>query len=229
MHDLLKLVPTVPTDNTLAFIKIKACRLPGAKSLSEPIMAQFTDANIGHYVLMSYQHDKKRIRSKSRLNQSGGHLEFWWLDWSKYKNDARNDFSMPKCVGSLLLHSFRYQFVFKLNFQYGHRRPFWILASHIFRRHFREGANSFLNTPKSSNQVSNLTMLSMVTAPPDCTQLYWLCRIGWTLSFKDKYFKYFSHLRHIYIYIYICIYGKWNTRCTSIPLPLYGVSSPVII
>ena len=68
---------------------------------------------------------------------AGGHLEFWWLDWSKCKNDARNGFSMPKLVGNVVLHSFRYQFVFKLHFQYGHRRQFWILASQKFRR--REG------------------------------------------------------------------------------------------
>ena len=58
---------------------------------------------------------------------------------TKYKNDARNEFSMPELVGKVVLHSFRYQSVFKLHFQYGHRRPFWILASHKFRRHFREG------------------------------------------------------------------------------------------
>ena len=55
---------------------------------------------------------------------AGGYLELWWLDWSKYKNDARNVFSMPKLVGKGVLHSFRYQFVFKLHFQYGRRRPF---------------------------------------------------------------------------------------------------------
>ena len=55
------------------------------------------------------------------------------------KNDARNGFSMPTLVGKVVFHSFRYQFVFKLHFQYGHRRLFWILASHKFRRHFREG------------------------------------------------------------------------------------------
>ena len=33
------------------------------------------------------------------------------------------------------------------------------------------GAKFFLNTSKSSNQVPNLTMLSVVTGPPDCTQL----------------------------------------------------------
>ena len=70
---------------------------------------------------------------------AGGHLEFWWFDWSKYKNDARNGFSVQNLVGKVVLHSFRYQ---------------------IFR-----------NTSKSSNQVSNLTMLSVVTGPPDCTQL----------------------------------------------------------
>ena len=35
------------------------------------------------------------------------------------------------------------------------------------------GLNFFLNTSKSSNQVSNLNMLSVVTGPPDCTQLLW--------------------------------------------------------
>ena len=73
---------------------------------------------------------------------AGGYLEFWWLDWSKYKKDARNGFSMPKLIGKVVLHSFRYQFVFKLHFQYGRRWPFWILASHKFRRHFREGHGS---------------------------------------------------------------------------------------
>ena len=74
----------------------------------------------------------------------GGHLEFWWLDWSKYQNEARNGFSMPKSVGKVVLHSFPYQFVLKLHFQYGRRRPFWILASHKFRRHFREGHGGYI-------------------------------------------------------------------------------------
>ena len=81
---------------------------------------------------------------------------------------------MPKLVGKVVLHSFRYQFVFKLHFQYGHPRPFWIRlltnSAAIFARVM--GAKFFLNTSKSSNQVSNLTMLSVVTGPPDCTQLY---------------------------------------------------------
>ena len=106
------------------------------------------------------------------LETAGGHLEFLWLDWSKYRNNARNWFSIPKLVGKMVLHSFRYQFVFKLHFQYGHRWPFWILDSAaIFARVM--GDDFFLNTSKSSNQVSNLTVLSVVTGPPDCTQLYY--------------------------------------------------------
>ena len=80
---------------------------------------------------------------------------------------------MPKLVGKVVLHSFPYQFVFKLHFQYGRRRPFWIWlltnSAAIFARVI--GAKFFLNTSKSSNQVSNLTMLSVVTGPPDCTRL----------------------------------------------------------
>ena len=49
---------------------------------------------------------------------------------------------------------------------------FWLLTNSaaIFTRVMR--ARFFLNTSKSSNQVPNLTMLSVVTGPPDCTQLY---------------------------------------------------------
>ena len=48
---------------------------------------------------------------------------------------------------------------------------FWLLTNSaaIFARVM--GAKFFINTSKSSNQVSNLTMLSVVTGPPDCTQL----------------------------------------------------------
>ena len=48
---------------------------------------------------------------------------------------------------------------------------FWLLTNSaaIFARVM--GAKFLLNTSKSSNQVSNLTMLSVVTGPPDCTQL----------------------------------------------------------
>ena len=69
---------------------------------------------------------------------AGGHLEFWWLDWPKCKIDTRNGFSMSQLVGKVVLQSFRCQFVFKLHFQYGRPRLFWILASHKFRRHFLE-------------------------------------------------------------------------------------------
>ena len=72
----------------------------------------------------------------------GGHLEFWCLDLSKYRNDARNGFPMLHLVGKVVLHGFLCRFVFKLLFQYGRRRPFWILASHEFRRHFCEGHGS---------------------------------------------------------------------------------------
>ena len=74
---------------------------------------------------------------------AGGHLEFWWLDWWKYNNDARNRFSMPKLVGKMVLHSFRYEFIFKLHFQYGHRQPVWALASYKFRRYFCEGHGGY--------------------------------------------------------------------------------------
>ena len=49
---------------------------------------------------------------------------------------------------------------------------FWLLTNSaaIFARVM--GAKFFRNTSKSSNQVSNLTMLSVVTGPPDCTQLF---------------------------------------------------------
>ena len=57
----------------------------------------------------------------------GGHLEFWYLDSSKYKNDVRNGLSMLHLVGKVILHGFLWPFTFKLHFQYGHRRPSWSL------------------------------------------------------------------------------------------------------
>ena len=56
-----------------------------------------------------------------------GHLEFWYLDSSKYKNDARNGLSMPHLKGKVILHGFLWPFTFKLHFQYGRRQPSWIL------------------------------------------------------------------------------------------------------
>ena len=80
---------------------------------------------------------------------------------------------MPKLVGEVVLHSFRYQFVFKLHFQYGHRRPFWILASHKFRRHFREGHGGkfFSKYFKELKSSVKPYYASVVTGPPDCTRL----------------------------------------------------------
>ena len=57
----------------------------------------------------------------------GGPLEFRYLDSSKYKNGARNGLSMPHLVGKVILHRFLWPFTFKLHFQYGRRRPSWIL------------------------------------------------------------------------------------------------------
>ena len=101
----------------------------------------------------------------------GGHLEFWCLGSSIYRSDARNRLSMLHLVGKVVLHGFLCRFVFKLLFQYGHRRPFWLVpnSAAIFARVM--GAHLFLSTSKSSNQVSNLAMLSLVTGPPDITQL----------------------------------------------------------
>ena len=57
----------------------------------------------------------------------GGHLEFWYLDSSKNKTDARNGLSMPHLVGQVILHGFLWPFTFKLHFQYGRRRSSLIL------------------------------------------------------------------------------------------------------
>ena len=65
-------------------------------------------------------------QKKMKLVDSG-HLEFWYLDSSKYKNDARNGLSIPHLVGKVILHGFLWPFTFKLHFQYGCRRPSWIL------------------------------------------------------------------------------------------------------
>ena len=57
----------------------------------------------------------------------GGHLEFWYLDSSKYKDDARNWLSMPHLVRKVILHGLLWPFTSKLHFQYDRRRPSWIL------------------------------------------------------------------------------------------------------
>ena len=73
---------------------------------------------------------------------ASGHLEFWCSNLPKYKNGVINGLTMPHLVGKMVLHRFLCPFIFKFHFQYGRWRPFWILASPKFRRHFREGHGS---------------------------------------------------------------------------------------
>ena len=49
----LKFVPKGPINNIPALVQIMAWRRPGAKPLSEPMMASFTDAYMRHSVPMS--------------------------------------------------------------------------------------------------------------------------------------------------------------------------------
>ena len=69
---------------------------------------------------------------------------------------------------------------------------FWLLTNSaaIFARVM--GAKFFLNTSKSSNQVSNLTMLSVVTGPPDCTQLICVTLPQWVNTYDFLVFAYVS-------------------------------------
>ena len=97
------------------------------------------------YATFSRKSDSRRVSMTIHLKVTfsiwpqAAILNFGGWTGQNTKKDARSGFSMPQLVGKVVLHSFRYQFGFKLHFQYGHRRPFWILASHKFRRHFREG------------------------------------------------------------------------------------------
>ena len=52
-------------------------------------------------------------------------IDRWWP--SKYNNNARNGLSIPHLVGKVILHGFLWPFTLKLHFQYGRRRPSWIL------------------------------------------------------------------------------------------------------
>ena len=80
---------------------------------------------------------------------------------------------MSKLVGKWYYTAFDINFFssYISNMASGGHFGFWFLTNStaIFARVM--GSNFFLNTSKSSNQVSNLTMLSLVTGPPDCTQL----------------------------------------------------------
>ena len=62
---------------------------------------------------------------------AGGHLEFWWLDWSKYKNDARNGFSMPKWVGKVVYTAFEVNWFssYISNVAVGSHFGFWLLTN----------------------------------------------------------------------------------------------------
>ena len=71
---------------------------------------------------MGYMAQKRQMKLVD-----GGHLEFWYLDSSQYINDARNGLSIPHFVGKMILHGFPWPFTFELHFQYGRRRPSWIL------------------------------------------------------------------------------------------------------
>ena len=81
----------------------------------------------------------------------GGHLEFWYLDSSKYKNDARNGLSMPHLVGKVILHGFLWPFTLKLHFQYGRRRPSWILMAGLVK--YKNDARNEFSMPKLVGKV----------------------------------------------------------------------------
>ena len=49
----LKLVPRGPIDNKPALVQVMVCRRTGDKPLPEPMMVQFTDAYMWHWVEMS--------------------------------------------------------------------------------------------------------------------------------------------------------------------------------
>ena len=72
------------------------------------------------------------IKTEKMELVDGGHLEFLYLD-SKYKNDARNGLSMPHLVGKVISHGLLWPFTLKLHFQYGRRRPPWILMAGLVK------------------------------------------------------------------------------------------------
>ena len=88
----------------------------------------------------------------------GGHLEFWYLDSSKYKHEARNGLSMPHLVGKVILHGFLWPFTFKLHFQYGRRWPFWILMVGLIK--IQKRCQKWILHVKISRK-SGITQLSM--------------------------------------------------------------------
>ena len=77
-------------------------------------------------------------------------IQNFYFDSSKYENDARNGFPMPQLVGQVILHGFLCPLVFKLHFQYGRRRPSWIL---LFRQKYKNGAINRLPMPHLVGKV----------------------------------------------------------------------------
>ena len=88
----------------------------------------------------------------------GGHLEFWYLDSSKYKNDSGNGLSMPHLVWKVILHGFLWPFTLKLHFQYGRRRPSWILMVGLIK--IQKRCQKWILHAKISRK-SGITQLSM--------------------------------------------------------------------
>ena len=142
----------------------------------------------------------------------GGHLEFWYLDSSKYKNDARNGLSMPYLVGKIILHGFLWPFTFKLHFQYGRRRPSWILMVGLLK--YKNDAKNGFSIPKLAGKVVLRSFRCQFVSklhfqyarsghgPTDCTKLY-IQLIGKQFFAGRIASAYIYIYIHIYIYIYI--------------------------
>ena len=88
----------------------------------------------------------------------GGHLEIWYSNSSKYNHDARNWLSMPYLVGKVILHGFPWPFTFKLYFQYGRRRPSWLLMVGLVK--IQNGCQKRILHAKISRK-SGITQLSI--------------------------------------------------------------------
>ena len=104
------------------------------------------------------------------------YIVYTFIDLPKYKKGVINRLPNPHLVRKVVLHRFLCPFIlsFIFNMAASGHFGFWLLqnSAAIFARVM--GAFFFLNTPKSWNQVSKLTMLSVVTGAPDITQLVWL-------------------------------------------------------
>ena len=83
----------------------------------------------------------------------GGHLEIWYLDSSKYKNDARNGLSIPHLEGKVILHGFLWPFTFN-----GRRRPSWNLMVGLVK--IQKRCQKWILYAKIS-RISGITQLSI--------------------------------------------------------------------